>query len=150
MDDGNTRPASAAAARVERRDAAAVVRLTGEIDLHTAPRLTAAVDQAVSGSAAGVVVDLAGVSFFGSAGVAALYRAATGAAAQGRPLLLADCSRIVARVLDLTGMRPLFAEHATVEAAVAALGAADEGPSPTAIPGARRGDDATPSPSRHR
>lgn len=61
----------------EERDGAVVVVVSGEIDLATAPRLRAAVTDAAERLAGRrLVVDLAGVRFLGSAGMAVLAAAA--------------------------------------------------------------------------
>lgn len=54
---------------VVEEEAAVVARLTGEIDLSNAPSLERAMLDAVPNTAAGMVVDLSGVSYLDSAGI---------------------------------------------------------------------------------
>ncbi|MCG8916594.1 STAS domain-containing protein [Actinokineospora sp. PR83] len=62
-------------ATVERGGGRVVVRVSGEIDMATAPVLAEALDRAFTGGdRARVVVDLTGVSFFASSGLALLAR----------------------------------------------------------------------------
>ncbi|PWW63165.1 STAS domain-containing protein [Actinokineospora spheciospongiae] len=70
-------------ATVERGEGRVVVRVSGEVDMATAPVLAEALDRAFTGGdPARVVVDLTGVSFFASSGLALL--AQTSARARAR------------------------------------------------------------------
>lgn len=79
-----------------------VVRAEGEVDMCTAPILADGLDRAAAPGAT-VEVDLAGVSFFGSAGVAVL-----GAAHERCVLRLVGLSPQVRQVLRLSGMDQLL------------------------------------------
>ena len=57
---------------VSRRETEAVVAVTGEIDVSTVPRLTAAVDEVLVDAPPRVVLDLAGVTFCDSQGLGTL------------------------------------------------------------------------------
>jgi len=81
--------------------------LTGEIDVSS-------VDLLARGLAAvpatdSLVIDLAGVTFLDSTGLAALVVAHRRAAAAGRTLAVVNARGIVRRVLDITGMFPILA-----------------------------------------
>ena len=54
---------------------AVVIAPEGEVDMHESPRLRTALLDALAGGPAAVVVDLAGVSFMDSSGVATLVEA---------------------------------------------------------------------------
>ena len=87
-------------------DGRAVVRPAGEVDLSTAPVLTAAIAELLgdgSGSRT-VVVDLSEVSFLDSSGVAAIAAARRLAREGGSELVLRSPPAMVAKVLDITGM----------------------------------------------
>ncbi|MER7619729.1 STAS domain-containing protein, partial [Nonomuraea wenchangensis] len=58
--------------RVEERDGHAVVRLDGELDLLTRPRLSAACDDLLSRGVRRIVIDATGLSFSDCAGLSAL------------------------------------------------------------------------------
>lgn len=97
-----------------------VLRVTGELDLATAPRLDSALDQALSGVAAEVarpdgggpvpaeapyvLCDLQGVAFLSAAGIAALLRAGATADALGVRFVVEATHRAVRRPFELTGV----------------------------------------------
>ena len=84
-----------------------VLRLEGELDLASAPELSSAVQQACTGAAQPVVLDMAAVGFFDSTGVRTLLEAQHLA---GCDLVLMAPSTAVTRVLDLTRLRGRFVE----------------------------------------
>lgn len=75
-----------------------LVRVTGEVDLATAPQLLEALTAATVGGAP-VRVDLTAVVYLDSAAMAALYRFT----AQGLELVLVEGS-VVERALDIGGL----------------------------------------------
>lgn len=83
-----------------------VVRLRGEIDLSNADALGEAAAGAVPNSAAGLVLDLSGVTYLDSTGVRLVFRLARrlGDRQQALRLVVPDGARI-ARVLDLSSVR---------------------------------------------
>lgn len=85
---------------------AIVVTVVGEVDVLTAPRLLAAVSDALERAGRGpVVVDLSEVSLLGSAGLAALVEAALAAERRQEPLrVVVDHTRPVIRPLEATGL----------------------------------------------
>lgn len=101
--------ASALTVRVAQHGPVAVVEVAGDLDMDTT---TALVDQAVEllggGSPALMMLDLAGVRFFGAAGVRALLelRDATGACGAG--LVLRNPSPPVLSVLTIAGVTGMF------------------------------------------
>jgi anti-sigma B factor antagonist len=64
-------------------------------------------------------VDLSGVTFLASSGLAVLIRAAHRSTEQNRRLRLVAATRAVTRPLELTGADQLFVLHADVDAALA-------------------------------
>jgi anti-sigma B factor antagonist len=62
--------------RSSQRGETAHLELHGELDLGTAPKLDAAVEEAVDGGCSEVILDLGGTTFVDSAGLGALIRAA--------------------------------------------------------------------------
>ncbi|MFL6140239.1 MAG: STAS domain-containing protein [Labedaea sp.] len=102
-------------------DGCVVLTVTGEVDLLTTPGLDAEITKQLSGNPPStLVLDLTGVVFFGSSGLAALIRAATVAQERGVRLLLVASGRAVLRPLEVTTTASLFDVHATVDAALAA------------------------------
>ncbi len=93
-----------------------VVALRGELDLADAAAVTAALT-AVAAQDPVIIVDLAGLDFIDSSGVAALARGRTQARLAGSDLVLAAPQRKVMRVLAIIRMNERFAVYATVKQA---------------------------------
>ena len=99
----------------------ALVSIGGELDLATVPRVSAALSAEPVAGARAVVVDLAGVTFMDSTGLAALLDFERELAAPGGRLVLA-CPEGPARLLlDVTGVAERLVPHPTREAAEAAV-----------------------------
>jgi anti-anti-sigma factor len=81
-----------------------VVAASGELDLATAPEVDQALDDWTDGHKA-LVLDLSGLSFLDSSGIRLLVRARN--RVPGR-LALVPPPDDVARVLEITGVYPLF------------------------------------------
>ncbi|MFL6145019.1 MAG: STAS domain-containing protein [Labedaea sp.] len=89
-----------------RVDDVLVVRVTGEIDIQTAPKLQESLDETVERMKGGrVVVDLTDVTFFGSVGLAVLADAAA-QADQHHCLLriVVGINHLVRRSIEVTGL----------------------------------------------
>ncbi|WP_409180955.1 STAS domain-containing protein [Amycolatopsis sp. VS8301801F10] len=107
--------------RVEREDRppAAVLTVYGEVDMITAPLLTAAVDEALAGAPPVLVLDLGAVGFLASAGLTALV-AMTQHRPSGPSLRIVASGRATVRPIQLTGLERTLPLYPTVEAALAA------------------------------
>lgn len=84
------------------------VRLTGELDLVTAPHLRGCLDELLTGPPSELVVDLRQVSFIDSAGLAVLAAARAAAAKTGRSLKLVRGQSQVERVFAISGLEQHF------------------------------------------
>jgi anti-sigma B factor antagonist len=102
-------------------DGYAVVALRGELDLADAA-VVAAELTAVAAREPGIIVDLAGLEFIDSSGVAALARGRRQARQAGGDLILAAPQRGVMRVLAIIRLAEAFSVYATVEEAAAEAG----------------------------
>ena len=91
----------------EGTNASLVAHVLGEIDTLTAPLLRTELDARLP-EAPLVVLDLTGVTFLGSAGLAVLVAAKDGVERRGQTLRLVCGSRIVTRALEATGLLALF------------------------------------------
>ena len=91
---------------VQRSPAEAVVSLTGEIDLSTAPRLSTVVSELLTDPPARVVLDMAGVTFCDSQGLGTLVVLSRKASLAQSCLVLTNVAEFLLRVLDITGLRP--------------------------------------------
>jgi anti-sigma B factor antagonist len=90
--------------RTAREGDSYVIALRGELDLANAPTAEAALDDALSTTEARVIVDLSGLEFIDSTGIALLVAAL--ARNHGKPRLgfVPSKSPAVTRVLELTGL----------------------------------------------
>ena len=110
-----------------------VVALRGELDIADAAAVAARL-AAVAAREPQIIVDLSGLEFIDSCGVAALARGRRHARHAGGELLLAAPRQPVLRVLAMTRLADGFCVHATVEKAAASGG----NPRPSAVPAPRR------------
>lgn len=85
-------------------DGLALVRVAGEIDHCTAPKLTAAVNEALSEGSCSIFVDLAEVTFFSAAGAMALLGGRRQCQRRGARFVLLRPSRPARRVLAFTDL----------------------------------------------
>jgi len=100
----------------------ALVAIAGELDMATVPRVSAALEAEPAASAGAVVIDLAGVTFMDSTGIAELVKLEHGLAARSGRMAIA-CPEGPARLLlDVTGLTEQLAVFATRAEAEAAAG----------------------------
>jgi anti-sigma B factor antagonist len=99
-----------------------VITVGGEVDMLTSPQLRSLVlDQFEPGAGVELVVlDLDGVTFLGTSGLAVLIEVREAAHAAGVELRLACTARRVLRPLTIAGLIPLFDIHDTIDGALAA------------------------------
>jgi anti-sigma B factor antagonist len=102
-------------------DGHVVVALRGELDIADAVSVAAAL-AAVAARDLEIIVDLAGLEFIDSSGVAALARGRKLARHAGGDLLLAAPQQQVLRVLTLTRLIEVFPFHASVDEAAGRAG----------------------------
>ena len=103
---------------VEDLDGWRVLRLAGEIDVATAPRLRDRLVQLVTEGPPQLVVDLSGVTFIDSMGLGALVSGLKRARAHDGDLRLAGATDHVAKVLAITRLDQAFVVADTVAAAL--------------------------------
>ena len=97
-------------------DQAAGVAVRGEIELATAPELTAALDEAIRRTSGLFVVDLSTVGFLDSTGIGCLIRARALLSADDRTLSLVCPPGSTRRVLEIVGVDELVAIYDTRDA----------------------------------
>jgi anti-sigma B factor antagonist len=92
--------------RVEVRDEdhAAVVAVSGELDLASSPALEEELDRVVASQTPLVVIDLRGLEFMDSTGLSVLIMAHQRAEESGQRFALVRGSQQVQRLLSLTGV----------------------------------------------
>ena len=84
------------------------VRLEGELDVHTAPTLAEALEQASANGATTIVVDAAALRFCDSSGIQVLVAARERAVEAGGSLTIEGVQGALERVLTVTGLLDLF------------------------------------------
>ena len=100
-------------------DGNAIVALNGDVDLQSSPAVRQELLACLEAHNK-VIVDLAGVTYIDSSGVASLVEAFQLARKKSGFFALACVSTAVMRVLSLARLDRVFTIHPTVEAAVAA------------------------------
>ncbi|MDO3704876.1 STAS domain-containing protein [Micromonospora sp. C28SCA-DRY-2] len=90
--------------RYTERDGGARLWLAGELDLSTAGELVAVLDRLADAGTHRLLVDLTGLTFCDSSGIAAFVRGDNRASAAGGWLRVTGASGRVARVLEVTGL----------------------------------------------
>ena len=104
-----------------------VVAVTGEIDISSAPRLIGGLNEAVGNCERPVVVDLSGVDFMDSTGLALLLNAHRRLSRRGKGFAVVCEDGPVRRVFTITDMVEVLRVHSDVDgarrAALAATGA---------------------------
>lgn len=83
----------------------AVVRLVGEIDMLTAAKLSATVNELLTEPPSRIVLDLDGVTFCDSQGLGTLVVLSRKASHAQSLLVLTNVGDFLRRVLDITGLR---------------------------------------------
>jgi anti-anti-sigma factor len=104
----------------EQQGTLCLVRVHGEIDLSNAQEVSLAIGIAMGQEAQGLVVDLSGLTYLDSAGVALLLRLAERLRARQRQLhLVVPRGSPVRRVLDFTGLPRVIPLETRLEDALA-------------------------------
>lgn len=94
-----------------RTDDAAVVRVIGELDLSTAPRLRGILAELAGNGTIDVTLDLADMSFIDSTGICVLVSGLKRLRETGGDLALQSPTAAVMKVLDITGLTGAFTIH---------------------------------------
>jgi anti-sigma B factor antagonist len=98
----------------------AVLRVSGEIDVYSAPALREQVIDLAAGGAAHVLIDLGEVEFLDSTGLGVLVGSLKRLRAKGGSLGLVISRENILRIFRITGLTKVFPPYATVSAAIAA------------------------------
>lgn len=84
------------------------MRVTGEIDMATAPRLRQHVQTVVAAGPTGLLLDLDGVDFIDSTGLGVLVGAAKRMRVQGGPMRIVCSQPHLVDLFDLTRLNEVF------------------------------------------
>ena len=101
-------------------DDVAVVVVTGEVDLYTAPRFKDVLLQTIDDGALQVVVDLAGVTFIDSTALGVLVSGGKSLDRRSGSLAISCPDEKIRRILEITGLDTVFGVFATREEALEA------------------------------
>jgi anti-sigma B factor antagonist len=99
----------------EERGAITAIRLSGELDMATAPSLLARIDELLSLGRHRILLDLADLTFCDSAGLNGFIRADRRCVALGGWLRLTGHQGHVARVIQLSGLDEVLRYHGSTE-----------------------------------
>ncbi|NJP65611.1 STAS domain-containing protein [Streptomyces spiramenti] len=100
-------------------DSGPVLEVGGDLDYATAPALRAAVKALTPTAGQMLLLDLGGLTFCDSSGIAVFVAARNHAAAHGAELALAAVPPQTVRVLGVTGLAQVLSMYEHVEGAVA-------------------------------
>lgn len=103
---------------ITKREDRAILRLTGEVDLATAPRFRERLIELVEAGERQIVVDLDGVVFLDSTGLGVLVGGLKRLRANGGELGLVCSNPTILRVFEITGLDRVFSIHDSVDSAV--------------------------------
>ncbi|WP_121828761.1 STAS domain-containing protein [Streptomyces sp. S1] len=98
---------------------AGVVEVEGELDQHTSPHLTEALEDVHLAPGTTLVVDLSGLTYCDSTGLTVLIGLHQRTEAARAPLVLEGLQEELLRVFSVTGLDRLFTLRATAEEALA-------------------------------
>jgi anti-sigma B factor antagonist len=105
----------------ERNGSTVVLTLRGDLDMQTVAQLRRRLAEALERAGGAVIVDLSGVKFIDSTGLAAMLNALRRLTRAGRRLLVACDEGPVLRILRLTRLDTTFALYASRDDALEAL-----------------------------
>lgn len=107
------------AGRVPERDRSNVLPLKGEIDLHVSPSVTASLNSMIEKKPERLVIDLSGVTYIDSAGLAALIGAMQKVEGYGGKFLLAGLQETVRSIFEISRLDQVFQIFPDADAALA-------------------------------
>ncbi|MGB5305107.1 MAG: STAS domain-containing protein [Gammaproteobacteria bacterium] len=103
------------------KQGASVIVLRGDVDLSSSPEARKLLLSSIGGSDR-VLVDLSGVTYIDSSGVASLVEALQASKKNGTLFALAAASEPTRRVLELARLDQVFTMYATVDEGINAAG----------------------------
>lgn len=111
--------------RVDHNGAIPVIRIEGEVDLYSSPQARKVILEEAAKAPPGLVVDLTGVSYMDSSGLATLVEGLQAIEKRGGRLVLCGMQPIVREVFELTHLDSVFHIVHSVEEALRSCHVAD-------------------------
>lgn len=134
MLDVNSTSSPTTAVGVAEHEGVVVLTVTGELDAVGAAPVRSAVRTHLDARPRGLVIDLSGVGFLGSAGLQVLVEALVRAGLRGTALAVVADHRAVLRPLAVTDLDRQVTVHRTTGEAVAAMRAGTRSPGTAPAP----------------
>ncbi len=106
------------AVNVECTDVAAIVRPVGDVDLSSSPMLRTSLEQAIAQSKPRTIVDLTGVGYMDSSGVATLVEGLQRTRRADSAFVLCSMSDRVLSIFQISRLDAIFTIADTLEAAL--------------------------------
>lgn len=103
---------------VQWRDDAAIVQVVGDVDLNRSPALQDALLKLLDEKPSAVIIDLTGVGYMDSSGVASLVKLLSRVRQKGVSLKLAGLTDRVRNIFEITRLDSVFEIHGTCEEAL--------------------------------
>jgi anti-sigma B factor antagonist len=113
---------------VSERDACAVLAVTGELDVATAPQLRQEAVRLTTAGHVHLVIDLSGVDFLDSTGLGVIVGVLKRARTHGGELAVAGAENHVRKVFEITRLSDVLPMYATVDEACAAMTSGQSAP----------------------
>ena len=107
---------------VTERDGAAILAVSGEVDVATVPRLREQLHGLVAQGSNRIIVDLDGVDFLDSTGLGVLVGALKRVRSNDGELSLVCTQHRIRKVFEVTGLTKVFSLYDSVDEAVAGTG----------------------------
>ncbi len=105
-------------------DSIAVIELSGEVDLYTAPEFKKHLLEFIEGGTTNVVVDFSNTTFIDSTTLGVLVGGVKRLRPSGGQLVLVCDDRNITKIFEITGLHRVFDIHATRDGALEAVKAA--------------------------
>lgn len=99
-------------------DNCAVLQITGEIDVYSAPQLRERVIELIASGRVNLIVDLRDVEFLDSTGLGTLVGTLRRVRTQDGSLMLVTTSERILNIFDITGLTVAFAIYPSVPEAI--------------------------------
>jgi anti-anti-sigma factor len=115
-------------------DPVVVLSVCGEVDMLSAPRLTAAISEALSNAPTGLIVDLTAVNFLACVGMSVLVAAQEAADAMSVPFGIVAEGAATSRPIRLLGIDAILVLYPTLGDALRDFRCGNDEPGPTQSP----------------